>query len=330
MNEPNEPKEPARALIFSADRELEFLSDVSDALRDAPSEQEIYRILGSALHLVVGEQAIVNISNYDKGSPLYHPQIILGLSSIMDLVLQVLGRRPEELAGDYPAAAKAAMRTGRLSRLEGGVVGLAGEALSPLLCSTASAMLGIHDVWVLGYTRGSLSGGVSIISRVPDLKLRTTLIEAIVRQAAGALERKRIEDALRLSEERFRTLVSMVGDVIWRCELDARGRAVEVFISPVVDRLLGLPEGTIDNDPERCLARIHPEDAARVRGLLAGDVTNAGVQTSGGEFSFEFRFLRPDGAPCPVRVHGLRHARAGGGSVLTGITSRTDGSVTIR
>ena len=162
MNEPNEPKEPTRALIFSADRELEFLSDVSEALRDAPSETEIYRILGRALHLVVGEQAIVNISNFDTEFHLYRPQVILGLSSIMDLVLQVLGRRPEELAGDYPAAAKVAMKTGRLSRLEGGVVALAGEALSPLLCSTAAAMLGIHDVWVLGYTRGSLSGGIKI------------------------------------------------------------------------------------------------------------------------------------------------------------------------
>ncbi len=313
----NEPNDSAHVLIFSPERELEFLSDFSEAVGAASTEKEIYTILGQALHLVVGELAIINISDYHFGSRLYRPQALVGLGQLMELVIQLLGRRPEELAGDYPAAAKAAMKTGRLVRLEGGVVALAGEALSPLLCSTAASVLGLHDVWVLGYARGTLAGGISIISRVTGLKLRVTLIEALVRQATGALEHKRTEEALRRSEERFRTLVTMVGDVIWRCELDAEGRVVENYISPVLDRLLGLPEGTIDSDLERCLSRVHPEDVHRVRALFGPALK------PGNDFSIPFRFLRQDGSVCPVLTHGTYHARSGGGFVLTGITTKT-------
>lgn len=313
----NKPNESSRALIFSADRELEFLSDFSEAVSEAASEKEIYTILGHALHLVVGEQAIINISDYHFDSKLYRPQALVGLGPLMELVVQLLGRRPEELAGDYPAVAKAALKTGRMARLEGGVVALAGEALSPLLCSTAASVLGLHDVWVLGYARGTLAGGVSIISRAPGLKLRVTLIEALVRQATGALKHQRTEEALRCSEERFRTLVTMVGDIIWRTELDGEGRLVDNYISPVLDRLLGLPEGTIDHDSERLLSRVHRDDVHRLRALFQEN------RTPGREFSLGFRFLRQDGSVFPVQTHGVVHARPGGGLVLTGVTTKT-------
>jgi PAS domain S-box-containing protein len=60
-------------------------------------------------------------------------------------------------------------------------------------------------------------------------------------------ERKQAEKALRENELHYEQVVSRISDVVWRYEVDGRGQFVAGYISPVVDRLLGLPAGTIDN-----------------------------------------------------------------------------------
>jgi PAS domain S-box-containing protein len=75
-------------------------------------------------------------------------------------------------------------------------------------------------------------------------------------------ERRRAEDALRASEERFRSLVQNASDII----LVLDGDGTIVYESPAVERVLGFaPEERVGLG---ALGLIHPEDRYRVARVL--------------------------------------------------------------
>ena len=98
-------------------------------------------------------------------------------------------------------------------------------------------------------------------------------------------EHRRAEEALRASEERFRSLVQHSSDTITILESDATIR----YVSPSVERMLGYqPEDLVG----RCAFDfIHPDDLPKVM-----DVFAEGIQTPGAIRSVEYRFRHRDGS----------------------------------
>ena len=75
--------------------------------------------------------------------------------------------------------------------------------------------------------------------------------------------------AAEASQAQYEQVVSMISDVVWRYEVDGRGQFVASYISPVVDRLLGLPSGTIGNSFDKYFSYVDPEDLPSVRETLS-------------------------------------------------------------
>lgn len=140
------------------------------------------------------------------------------------------------------------------------------------------------------------------VSRLEAMRLRkdgtrvpVSLTVCPIRNAAGGLvgaagiardisARKRTEQALRESEEKYRSLVANIPDVIWTA--DAEGRPV--FISSNCERMYGYTPAEI------CQAgvwfeRIHPEDRDRVQESYEA------LFTKGQAYSVELRIQRKDG-----------------------------------
>jgi PAS domain-containing protein len=49
------------------------------------------------------------------------------------------------------------------------------------------------------------------------------------------------------SKNWYEQAVSMISDIVWRYDSNANGEQIGSYISPVADRMLGLPDGTIGN-----------------------------------------------------------------------------------
>lgn len=138
------------------------------------------------------------------------------------------------------------------------------------------------------------------------LKDRPARLVTAVRQALArvddAAHRRRVEDALRQNQERFRQIAENVADLI--AVLDLEGR--RVYNNPSYASILGDPDklrgSSSFND-------VHPEDRERVRAAFFET-----VRTGVGQ-RLEYRFLLPDGS--------LRHIESQG-SVIRG----SDGRVT--
>jgi two-component system cell cycle sensor histidine kinase/response regulator CckA len=109
----------------------------------------------------------------------------------------------------------------------------------------------------------------------------------LVRAIRYSIERKRSENALRLSEERFELMARATNDAVWDWDLVAN----RIWWNVGVRSFLGYPPDHLGTDLEWWRAHIHPEDRERVISCIRS------VIDGGGRFWLdEYRYLCADGS----------------------------------
>ena len=97
--------------------------------------------------------------------------------------------------------------------------------------------------------------------------------------------RKQSEAALRASEEKYRSLIDRIPDVVWT----ANSKGELLYISGNATKVLGLDvEELLDMGRQFWMDRIHPEDASYVKNAYERLFSN------GEKFDVEYRILRKD------------------------------------
>lgn len=92
-------------------------------------------------------------------------------------------------------------------------------------------------------------------------QLDTPLLERTIQHS---VERARVLEELRQSEERYALAVSGASDGIWDWNL----KTDEIYFSPRWKTMLGLEEDEVGDDPEEWFGRIHDEDREHVEASL--------------------------------------------------------------
>jgi PAS domain S-box-containing protein len=134
-----------------------------------------------------------------------------------------------------------------------------------------------------GPALGALSFNTTRAERTwPNALVRR--LSMVAQVFANAIARKRLDDALRESEEKLALAAESAGAGLWSLNL-ARG---SYWVTPRTRELLGLPENeslTLD----RFLGLVHSDDRDSIRRAIRE------VVSSGEEGQAEFRIVRPDG-----------------------------------
>ena len=112
--------------------------------------------------------------------------------------------------------------------------------------------------------------------------------------------------ALGTEKERYERTVGMIADAVWSIEVRGR-RFVDVYVAPTIDRMLGVPAGTIGNRLRDLDRFVHPADKRAVRrqmgkilaGLLPEGEVEYRVRDGQGQWRWFLSkgrgFLRPNG-----------------------------------
>jgi PAS domain S-box-containing protein len=131
----------------------------------------------------------------------------------------------------------------------------------------------VKFVRVVGHpSQDDRAGGLQFVGAVTDITAR-----------------KRADEALRESEERFRTMADTLREAIW---IRALSPEKILYVSPSFERIWGLPLEELYRDPGIWAAAIHPQDRDRIVGKFR-------QWTSGedaGYYDVEYRVVQPDGA----------------------------------
>jgi PAS domain S-box-containing protein len=99
-------------------------------------------------------------------------------------------------------------------------------------------------------------------------------------------ERKKAEEALRESEQRFRQVTENIREVFWLSNLD---KTRIIYVSAGYEKVWGRSRDSLYQSPLAWVEAIHPEDRDRV-------LQAARTKQLSGQYDEEYRILRPDGS----------------------------------
>lgn len=114
-------------------------------------------------------------------------------------------------------------------------------------------------------------------------------------QIALAIERKRSEEALRKSDERFRLVTRATNDAIWDWNLQTD----DLWWNVGFQKLFGYSAEEVGSTVNSWTGRVHPDDFERVNDAIY-QLINSGQQN----WADEYRFLRRDGSYAFVKDRG--------------------------
>jgi PAS domain S-box-containing protein len=96
--------------------------------------------------------------------------------------------------------------------------------------------------------------------------------------------------AAQASNAQYEQAVSMISDIVWRYDVDAKRKHIGSYISPVADRMLGLPDGTIGDSFKRYFSYVHSDDLPAVQ-----ETFFEMIRTHGTDKTAEYRMRKADG-----------------------------------
>jgi len=133
----------------------------------------------------------------------------------------------------------------------------------------------------------------------------------------------RAEEALReakqaaeASKAQYEQVVSMLSDIVWRYDVDAQAQHLGSYISPVADRMLGLPDDTIGNSFDKYLSYVRSDDLPTVQEMLS-----EGIRTLAKDSTIEYRLQKADGTTRWVQSRCSAYSQPDGRVTIFGTTS---------
>ena len=185
-----------------------------------------------------------------------------------DAITRLMGYRPEEVIGKSPRVFQGA----GTSRSELGRIRAALEARAPVRAELINYAKNGSEYWT------ELD-----IAPIVDHEGSATHFVAVQRDIT---QRKAAQDALAISELRFRTVAQLSADIVWDWELASN----VIWQNEDGPARYFKPDETPDS-PQSWMDRIHPEDSERVLADLI-----AALRGGGDEWSAEYRLQRTDGS----------------------------------
>lgn len=288
-------------------------------LKDVTHPDDIARDLRMIEQMFCGERQSYKLEKRyltKSGEPIWinltatvirdqHGQVLYGLGMIENIAERKwAGEAIRQSENKYRALMEQASdgihtydARGRLLRVNSTLCEMLGYTRGELLGLNVSDLVPEDDLASSPIRYEDLRAGMSLLTERRLRRKNGTLLpveisgkmleggsfQAIIRDVS---ERKRVEAALRESEERFRQLAENICEVFW---LSSSVSDELIYVSPGYEEVWGDMRENLYAAPRSWLDAVHPEDRERVREA-------AKVKQPRGDYDEQYRLVRPDGS----------------------------------
>ncbi len=276
--------------------DMEFLSRSAMTLVELTFEKDVYQYIGELLKEILPENTVAAVSEFDESTRAFHGRNIIGIDKTIGVIRKILGKDPMELSGDFGPTAKKALLSGKLQKIDMGLQDFA-QIIPDSIARAIEKLLGIKAFFVIGFVKeGKVLGGLSIFLRKESVLANPGAIEAFAAQAAIAIAKRKAEQSLRESEERYHTLFDDAKDGIALADAET-GRIVEC--NQALCRMVGMDKEELVGQMQ---SFIHPPQTL-VNGESAGYMK---YKRGDPEMILEEQLISKSGELTPVEIKAAR------------------------
>lgn len=209
---------------------MEFLSKTAMEFIELPPEGDIYKLIGDNLKNLAGN-AFVAVTAYDPASKSLEAKYIGGLKQFAETFKAITGRKLFDFQFKLDEEGYNKLTSGKLEEAKRGFHQLTMGQIPKHLSKLVEALFGFKRFYGIGFfQKESLLGSATIIKRNKEDIDNPELIEAYMKQASVAIQKRYAEITLAEREEKYRQIFDNIQDVYYEITLD--GTILE--ISPSV------------------------------------------------------------------------------------------------
>ncbi len=286
----NTEKREAAARINNYIKMMEFLSKTGIAFMDMREDDDIYEYVAQQVYSLA-PGFLVWVGFLDEPNQKLILKSVVGNPIALDMMQQLTGMKVGDMTFPINKAETAELiRHWRLEKTPP-LFSLLHMQVPEERCRQVEEAAGGIESYLMGLvSKGRILGDVGISIQSGSELPNRELIEAFIRQAAIAIDRKIAEEALKKSEQQYRSVIDNIQDIFYRTDRDGN----LIMASPSWAHVLGY------DSLDECLGR-NIADTFYLEPAKRKEVLDA-IYRYGEVRDYEAVLKRKDGTPLFVAV----------------------------
>nr|NQU89562.1 PAS domain S-box protein [Bacteroidota bacterium] len=274
-------------------KELSFLSESAMQLLSLGPDDNVYDFIGNEIANLV-HNCIILVLTYDKKTKLMEVQNITGIGNTLEKVLNLLGQNPIGMQFKVSDTGLSILKKQKLVKGPQTFYELSNFKLNKNIALALEKLIRLHEIYIMGMLQNDVFlGEIAVFVRKDGSIGNKNLLETFINQSAIALQKREIEESLRESEEKYRSVVNNSSEGIFIVQnefctyanprvLEATGFSSEEFLRQMISGM------------------IYHEDSEKVMNTYF-------TPSNGDSFpAFDFRIIRKDQSIIWVNIHATK------------------------
>ena len=191
-------------------QKLQILSETAMKFVEFPKDKDIYQFIGLQLKKLVSKKSFIIISSIDNSTKILSVRVVLGIGKLIGKVVKLLGKRPEEVTITVKDENLKYLSDSLLHYSKKGIHELSLNTIPQTVSRSIEKIFNIGKIYTIGFISKKQLFGTAIIILKKDSRAIQDydIIEAFIKQASIAIQKKEAEEELQQSEEKYHKFFS--------------------------------------------------------------------------------------------------------------------------